>query len=163
MSSFRKFCKNWPFFNFLQFVSEKTNAYYFNDQLIIVIFLLLVKINELLKVRMGTRSWDVEPPRYEVGSSVYVKASYFDSDSADKYSDHFKNKKETLLGGIIISIHKKSIRVKFDLDGTVSSIKYDSLVKVTDHNKHLIHSGKSIKLDLIIITLWIFFIINSKS
>ena len=149
MSSFRKFCKNWPFFNFLQFVSEKTNAYYFNDQLIIVIFLLLVKINELLKVR--------------VGSCVYVKASYFDSDSADKYSDHFKNKKETLLGGIIISIHKKSIRVKFDLDGTVSSIKYDSLVKVTDHNKHLIHSGKSIKLDLIIITLWIFFIINSKS
>ena len=59
---------------------------------------------------MGTRSWDVEPPRYEVGSSVYVKARYFDRDSADKYSDHFKNKKETLLGGIIISIHKKSIR-----------------------------------------------------
>ena len=61
---------------------------------------------------MGTRSWEVELPRYEVGGSVHVKASYFDSDRSDKkYSDFFKNKEETLLGGKIISVHKNSVRV----------------------------------------------------
>ncbi|XP_066911382.1 leucine-rich repeat and coiled-coil domain-containing protein PF3D7_0703800-like [Clytia hemisphaerica] len=96
---------------------------------------------------MGTRSWDVERPRYEVGESAYVKASYFDSNRpGKKYSDYFKHKEETLLQGKILSINENSVRMKFEVDGTISTIKYNILVKVTDHNKHLIQSDDTEEL-----------------
>ena len=50
---------------------------------------------------MGTRSWNQNyTNKYINGESIYVKASYFDSD------------------------HQASLRVKFKIDGTVSSVKY---------------------------------------
>lgn len=72
---------------------------------------------------MGTRSWNQNSTnKYINGESIYVKASYFDSDDDIKYSDYFSYKGETLLEGTILSIHQASLRVKFKIDGTVSSL-----------------------------------------
>ncbi len=101
---------------------------------------------------MGTRSWSKEV-KYNVGESVHVKASHFDKKgSENKYSDFFPNKENTLLEGHIVSIHNGSIRVKFLLDDTTSQIKNDQIVKITDQNKDLIYSGKTIIVFLQLLT-----------
>jgi len=94
---------------------------------------------------MGTRSWACEVDKYNEGDKIYVKAGHFDSDR-DKYSDFFAHKAETLLEGVVLSVHSTSIRAKFVIDNSVSSIKLKDIQRVTDANKHLIYVGKSISL-----------------
>ena len=102
---------------------------------------------------MGTRSWSSEV-KYKVGESVFVKAGYFDNGKAvDKYSDFFVHKEESLLEGTILSIHKASVRVKFLIDDSISSIKYHEIEAITDENRHLIYDGKSEFLYVFIIVL----------
>ena len=98
---------------------------------------------------MGTRSWSESLEKYSIGETVFVKAEYFDS-GVDKYSDFFKNTGENLLEAVIHSVHKSSLRVKFHIDDSFSSIKYHKIVKITDQNKHLIYSSKSSNKSLLL-------------
>ncbi|XP_057310298.1 uncharacterized protein LOC130648275, partial [Hydractinia symbiolongicarpus] len=65
--------------------------------------------------------------------TVPNRAGYFDkSEAADKYSDFFVHKEESLLEGTILSVHKTSVRVKFLIDESVSTIKFEHIVAITD-------------------------------
>ena len=59
-----------------------------------------------------------------------------------KYHDYFKFKGEPLLKGTILSIHKNSLRKKFKIDNTISSIKYGEIIDISDDNRHLVCVGK---------------------
>ena len=88
---------------------------------------------------MGTRSWS-SVITYLVGDSIYVKASYFDNPKElIRYSDHFEHKGETLLKGIVLSKHQKSVRVQFEIDDTIATVKFKDVVKVTEENDYLVH------------------------
>lgn len=52
---------------------------------------------------------------------MYVKGTYFDSDTA-KYSDSLPYKDESILQAVIKAVYKYSIRVKFLIDDQVTSI-----------------------------------------
>lgn len=95
---------------------------------------------------MGTRSWKENLERFSVGQAVFVSAGYFDSGGSEdknKYSDFFEFKEKTLLEGIILSVHRSSVRVKFKIDDSTSTLNNGDIVKITDHNRHLIFHGES--------------------
>ena len=93
---------------------------------------------------MGTRRWNEQTEKYSVGQVVFVRAGFFDSggSSNEKYSSCFKFKEDTLLEGMVLSVHQSSVRVKFKIDDSTATVKCDKLIQITDENRHFIFSGK---------------------
>ena len=93
---------------------------------------------------LGTRSWKAIN-EFTVGDIVYVHATQFDQPNAsEKYSDFFEHKQQTLLQAKILSIFKstETVRLKFDLDNTISTVRYKDLIsKLTEETKKFVYVG----------------------
>jgi len=110
---------------------------------------------------MGTRSWSFIQS-FSVGEIIYVEAAYFDNDKEEvKYSDHFQYKEKTLLEGVILSAHQKSVQVKFDIDNTTASVPFAFIKKITEENIHLVFkTGNKVSNSLLILSFLIFYYYN---